>query len=479
MKKIIGLLMVCVIAISVSVGSFAQEGADSFVDVSKGHFAYDAVQYFYRANVLNGVGNNLFAPNEFVTREQFAKMLSIIYNKDNDAATEETFSDVTGDMWSYTYIESVKEYLTGYYPAGGAAFFNPHGKATREDVAYALVRISGLTKSNDDEIAVLEQYKDSSQISVNLREYVAVAISQGLMQGYDKMLRPQDGITRAEVATLLFRAIKKPVDTGKEEITEQEETQTENIEKEKTYQIETNSILQISGYGEDELDGTLLFQWSPANNFAKFDADIKCKNGAFDIVRCRVLLTETISVTENSVIGYFDVSMDSKIRHEHIKGNITIQKDSLKLNTEEYDYRLFASLKPQEKTEDESKKESIETDEYLWADSDMISCQVKSLNDKKASGYFNYIYKEEEKISKIDAGFTAEENKYTIVMVKEISKENGSIKGLFSVWCGDQLIAENTDAEIIGYDAGIGELITFTTADGTLCITMQIVEIST
>ncbi len=475
MKRVICFLTVCFMMIGMT-SVFALGNADSFVDVTEEHFAYDAVQYFYQANVLEGVGDNMFAPDAFVTREQFAKMLSIIYGKENDAARSETFSDVTSDMWSYAYIESVKEYLTGYYPAGGKAFFNPYGKATREDVAYALVKISGLKETTSVNMTVLNQYEDSAQISVNLKEYVAIAVDAGLMQGYEDRLRPQDGITRAEVATLLFRAIKKPVEVEKPEVTEPEKKE-EDVKGEEIYQVETNSILQISGYREEDIDGTLFLEWSPEAESATFYADLKCKNSAFDIVDCNISLTEVVSVSKNRVVGYFDVLTHGKYRHENIKGTILVQGDTLTLNTEEYDYNLVASLTAKAPKPSEEKKDDEVTEEYLWEDASSIFCEIKSVGEEKASGYFKYDYNDAKNISKVESSFTVGENEYSIVLTKEISKLEGNVEGYFSVFCNNVLITENALGNIVNYNANIGEMIEFVLEDRSICITMQIVEI--
>jgi len=189
-----------------------EDDKPAFTDVPESHWAYDAIQYFYRAEVLEGMGDGSFSPESQVTREQLAKMISVIYGKNEDYSGKQTFNDVSKTRWSYEYIESVKDYLTGYFPRGGSAFYNPSAKAVREDVAYALIKISGLYDDASKNIATLEKFTDKDKVSPSLRSYVSAAIEMGLMEGYNNELRPQDGITRAETAALLFRAIKKPVE---------------------------------------------------------------------------------------------------------------------------------------------------------------------------------------------------------------------------------------------------------------------------
>ncbi len=359
MKKLMCLLTAVIMLASAVMSASAQSNA-TFEDVTNEHYAYDAVEYFYREKVIQGVGNNKFDPDAFITREQFAKMISIIYGKEESKPEGQTFSDVTPDRWSYTYIESVKEYLTGYYPEGGTAFFNPAAKATREDIAYALVKIGGLEKYKD--LTVLDKYDDSVQISINLREYIAAAVNSGLMQGYENKLRPQDGCTRAEVATLLFRAIKKPVDTENTDIPVPEDTK-DNQENNKC-KIKTDDIIAISGYTEENIEGELVLEWTPGENTAQFDAKLKCNNGGLaDYVICIISLEELIYVDEHEISGYFDFTMNEKLRHDNIQGKITIEDSVLKLNTEEYDYNLLAKFDDQDNLDETDQKENKTKDD--------------------------------------------------------------------------------------------------------------------
>lgn len=495
MKKFTSLLIICTMLFASLTYAFAQENG-AFDDVTSSHFAYDAVQYFYNENVINGVGNNKFAPDDYVTREQFAKMLSIIYNKENYEPKKQTFTDVTADMWSYKYIESLKEYLTGYYPEGGEAFFNPYGRATREDVAYALVKISGLKEKYSVDLSVLDSYSDSAEISVNLKEYVALAVSAGLMYGYEDLLRPQDGITRAEVATLLFRAIKRPVDSenvtqDKEDNKEDKENkedekakpETEENKKSHEYEIETEEILNISGYTEDKIEGKVYFGWSPGDGTAEFEAELKCHNGPWEYVNCEIELCDVISVEEDEVTGYFDVKLNGQMRHDDIKGTITIKNNLLKLNTkeygeEEYDYKFI--VKTGKETDDEKiddeKDEDKKVPEDIWDDSSYIRYTVKV--DDKDVGRMDYIYKEKEGISKIDSEFKLDGKEYELELVDEISKADGELVAKFKVIEDGKVLKEEVQGRITGYNRGIGLDAELFLDDGSINAIMHIVEIA-
>ena len=216
-RKAVIALLALIIILSICT-AFAESADHAFIDVPKEHWAYDEIQFFYKAGIVAGMNESTFAPDANVTREQFAKLLTLIFSNTDYVATEQTFSDVTSGMWSYNYIEAVKQYLTGYYPAGAQPFFNPAAKASREDIAYSLVKIIGLGGESLKDENVLDQFSDSNEISPALKKYIGIAVENGLILGYDGKFRPQDGITRAETVVLLFRALKAPVNGNGEPV---------------------------------------------------------------------------------------------------------------------------------------------------------------------------------------------------------------------------------------------------------------------
>ncbi|BES65409.1 hypothetical protein SANA_18480 [Gottschalkiaceae bacterium SANA] len=89
-----------------------------------------------------------FSTTEKITREEFAKLLSLTFHLQPPQVVEPTFSDVTPEDWSFQYVESSKDYLTGYFPPNGEAFYLPTEWMRREDVAVALVRVLGIETEN-------------------------------------------------------------------------------------------------------------------------------------------------------------------------------------------------------------------------------------------------------------------------------------------------------------------------------------------
>lgn len=180
-----------------------------FVDVHD-HWASDAIYDMAGKGIISGYDDETFQPEKSITREEFAKLIALTFSLDLNKPDTPTYSDVNPDKWSYAYVESAKEFLTGYYPPKGQAFFSPETKATREDVAVALVKVLGYSTNDVQDANTLSyRFSDVGNISYGLRDYVAIATEKQLISGYeDGTFRPDKPITRAEVATLLYRVIK-------------------------------------------------------------------------------------------------------------------------------------------------------------------------------------------------------------------------------------------------------------------------------
>jgi hypothetical protein len=115
---------------------------------------------------------------------------------------------VNADDWYAPYIEAGKDLLPEKTSYNGETPFLPKQPIIREDVCYALVKIKGYESQTENaNQSVLNMFKDQNSISTKIKPYVAVAVSNGLISGYDDgTLGAQDPLTRAEFATMLYRA---------------------------------------------------------------------------------------------------------------------------------------------------------------------------------------------------------------------------------------------------------------------------------
>lgn len=177
-----------------------------FSDVPQSHWAFGYIAELVNDNVLSGYPDGKFYPSNNVTRAEFAKIMISASGVKVNPATSTSFSDVAVTDWYCPYIESAKEFLTGYNYSGSAMYL-PNKAAIREDIAVALVKLKGYDVSVADLGMLQTMFSDYDSISETAKRYVAVAVARGLVSGYDDgTFKGQQSITRAEAATLIWRA---------------------------------------------------------------------------------------------------------------------------------------------------------------------------------------------------------------------------------------------------------------------------------
>jgi len=178
----------------------------TFSDVPTTNWAFQYISELVNDNVLSGYPDGQFRPNNNVTRAEFAKIMISASGIQVKPATSTSFEDVAVTDWYCSYIESSKEFLTGFQ-YGGSAMYLPNKAAIREDIAVALVKLKGYDISVADLGMLQTMFSDYDSISESAKRYVAVAVERGLVSGYDDgTFRGQKSITRAEAATLIWRA---------------------------------------------------------------------------------------------------------------------------------------------------------------------------------------------------------------------------------------------------------------------------------
>lgn len=172
--------------------------AAAFTDVSSSHWANSAIENMSANGIISGYEDGTFKPDSYVTRAEWAKLLAAAYNMpaDND---EVLFNDMEGS-WANVYANAVNDYFEG---ENGS--FNPNEPARRADVAVSMAKAEGLGVSAS---GASGGFSDASQIAQEDAGYISSAVENGLIQGFDDgTFRPDDTLTRAEAATLLYRAI--------------------------------------------------------------------------------------------------------------------------------------------------------------------------------------------------------------------------------------------------------------------------------
>jgi hypothetical protein len=213
------LLAVCVLLQSAALAAGAVEyGAEldpaertyeqAFSDVPTSHWAFAQIAELAARGAINGYPDKQFRPGNTVSRAEFAKIMLIAGGLEPETTSNVTFADVPTSHWVHPFLEGAKSYMTGYM-VNGQYLFKPGEAALREDIAVAVVKLKGFDVNRADLSIPSAMFSDYASISEACRPYVAVAVERSLISGYpDGTFRAQQTITRAEAATLLWRAFQ-------------------------------------------------------------------------------------------------------------------------------------------------------------------------------------------------------------------------------------------------------------------------------
>ena len=163
-----------------------------------GHWAESSIDRWTNEGILQGVGDNKFLPNNFITRAEstavFTRLLKL-----TDTADVSYFTDVPSDSWFADYVG--KAVAANIMNGTSATTFNPQGNITRQDFFLILARAIGMAA---DSTCNYTGFADLGQVSEYARGAVYALINHGYVNGRSATeLAPLAYITRAEVAKVL------------------------------------------------------------------------------------------------------------------------------------------------------------------------------------------------------------------------------------------------------------------------------------
>lgn len=189
---------------SVSFGVSGSPASDTsmFSDIENVSWARESIEELAKTGVINGKGDKKFAPNDFVTREEFVKMVVLAFNV---TANDEncSFSDVSDDAWYKEYI--AKAAGSGLVNGRGDGTFGVGESITRQDIAVILW--NGIKSKAESKSAA--EFIDNDDVSDYAKEAVNAMRYLNIIDGYDdNTFRPNNAATRAEAAKLLYKAVQ-------------------------------------------------------------------------------------------------------------------------------------------------------------------------------------------------------------------------------------------------------------------------------
>lgn len=180
----------------------AQKG-DGFTDVDASAWYANAVKYVVDAELFMGVSNDKFAPDLELTR---AMLVTVLYRaeKSPDVTESNLFTDVVDGSY---YTDAVKWATENEIIYGvGNGRFAPDQNITRQELSTILYRYAIYKGCDIEEPKPITQYSDAGEVADWAQDAMKWAVSSGVIKGTsDTTLSPNKTATRAEVAMMLMR----------------------------------------------------------------------------------------------------------------------------------------------------------------------------------------------------------------------------------------------------------------------------------
>ena len=181
--------------------------SDGFDDVS-GHWAEDAINRWSGYGVVNGVGDNQFAPNGTLTRAQAAQVFANLLDLEVQADISR-YTDVPEGSWYHNAIAQCV--AAGILTGTGGATMDPQSPVTREELFVMFARALNIRPQSSSDVT----FGDSGEVSGWAQGYINALADRGFVSGVGGgMLAPGEAINRASVMSLLDKTISDYANTS-------------------------------------------------------------------------------------------------------------------------------------------------------------------------------------------------------------------------------------------------------------------------
>lgn len=175
--------------------------SNPFTDVKSTDWFYDAVNYVYSEGIMDGTSVYMFSPNNATSRGMLVTILWRLAGE--PVVTGTSFSDVSSSSYYYYAVLWASKY--GIVDGLGNNMFGPDQAITREQFAVILYRYAQHCGYSTSANSTLVGYADSNKISSYALTAMRWACGAGLFEGDERAnLNPQGQTTRAAAAKLLM-----------------------------------------------------------------------------------------------------------------------------------------------------------------------------------------------------------------------------------------------------------------------------------
>jgi hypothetical protein len=186
----------------------------NFIDVPDGAWYDRAISFIAAREITTGTGNGKFSPDNKLTRGQFITMLMKAYGIAPDTHSMDNFSD-SGSTWYTGYLAAAKR--LGISAGVGNNRFAPDKEITRQEMFALLYNALKVMKqlpetNKPDKVGLgrtLSEFTDEGEIASWAREAMTLLVETDTVSGNAEKLTPLHTTTRAEMAQVLYNLMNR------------------------------------------------------------------------------------------------------------------------------------------------------------------------------------------------------------------------------------------------------------------------------
>jgi hypothetical protein len=175
------------------------------VPEEKWPWAVDEIDFLFEAGVINGTATRIYSPAANIKRGDFMLMLARAYDLFEEFS--DNFSDVPKGSYYYDAIGAAKK--LGIAKGTGDNKFAPDTPITRQDMmvlVHRTLEVVGKPVPAAPQ-SVLTSFADYAIVSDYAREAVAALVQSGIIKGDGAGINPLGKTTRAEMAVVVYRIL--------------------------------------------------------------------------------------------------------------------------------------------------------------------------------------------------------------------------------------------------------------------------------
>ncbi|GAB4179051.1 MAG: hypothetical protein Fur006_11960 [Coleofasciculaceae cyanobacterium] len=178
----------------------------AFTDIQN-YWAKDCINQMAARKLVSGYPDNTFRPNATITRAEFAVLMLNAFPDAPEKRPGTPFKDVPANHWAHKAIQDT--YKRGFFSGYPGGTFQPNQPIPRVQAIGVLAGARNLSFSGNAEGTLKQYFEDAGQIPNYAKNAIAAATINSLVVNYPnvKQIKPNQSITRGEVAALICRAL--------------------------------------------------------------------------------------------------------------------------------------------------------------------------------------------------------------------------------------------------------------------------------